>query len=82
MGNHEVHRVASRLGPLYAAAANMLILTLPGTPICYYGDELGMMDVPMTLETTKDIRALNDPVRFDIHHKNSCHESFPRMCSN
>ncbi len=62
MGNHEVRRVASRLGPLYASAANMLLLTLPGTPICYYGDEIGMEDVPMTLANTKDIKALNDPV--------------------
>ncbi|XP_072032618.1 alpha-glucosidase-like [Amphiura filiformis] len=65
MGNHEVHRVASRLGPLYAAAANMLILTLPGTPICYYGDEIGMEDVTMTLATTKDLKALNDPYRWE-----------------
>ena len=73
MGNHEVHRVASRLGPLYAAAANMLILTLPGTPICYYGDELGMTDIPMTLETTKDIKALNDPVSLLTHQIDSSH---------
>ena len=48
--------------PGYAAAANMLLLTLPGTPICYYGDEIGMQDAPMTPANTKDIKALIDPV--------------------
>ncbi|XP_072032619.1 amino acid transporter heavy chain SLC3A1-like [Amphiura filiformis] len=64
IGNHDIRRVASRMPPGYAAAANMLLLTLPGTPICYYGDEIGMTDVEMTLETTKDIKALNDPLRW------------------
>ncbi|KAI8487688.1 amino acid transport [Branchiostoma belcheri] len=32
-------------GSLYARAANLLLLLLPGTPIAYYGDEIGMADV-------------------------------------
>jgi alpha-glucosidase len=42
LGNHDQARVASRIGPLQARAAAMLLLTLRGTPTLYYGDELGM----------------------------------------
>ncbi|HJU01855.1 MAG TPA: DUF3459 domain-containing protein, partial [Actinomycetes bacterium] len=44
---HDTPRVASRLGPAQARVAAMLLLTLPGTPVLYYGDELGMTDVPV-----------------------------------
>src|SRR5215213_3957461 len=47
LGNHDTPRVASRLGPAQARAAAMLLLTLPGTPILYQGDELGLVDVPI-----------------------------------
>ena len=40
-------RVASRLGSAQARVAAMLLLTLPGTPILYQGDELGLEDVPI-----------------------------------
>jgi alpha-glucosidase len=45
LGNHDTPRVASRLGPAQARVAAMLLLTLPGTPILYQGDELGLVDV-------------------------------------
>ena len=47
LGNHDTPRVASRLGPAQARVAAMLLLTLPGTPVLYYGDEIGMTDVPV-----------------------------------
>jgi alpha-glucosidase len=47
LGNHDVPRVASRVGPAQARVAAMLLLTLPGTPIIYQGDELGLGDVPI-----------------------------------
>jgi len=34
----------------YVNVLNMLLLTLPGTPIVYYGEEIGMKDV--TLDST------------------------------
>jgi len=43
--------VASRVGELYVRALNMLLLTLPGTPLTYYGEELGMIN---TLSTVSD----------------------------
>jgi alpha-glucosidase len=44
LGNHDVPRVASRIGRDQAAIAAMLQMTLRGTPTIYYGDELGMTD--------------------------------------
>ena len=45
MGNHDVSRMASRLGDQdYINVYLMLVLTLPGTPITYYGQEIGMHD--------------------------------------
>jgi alpha-glucosidase len=54
LGNHDTPRVASRVGPAQARVAAMLLLTLPGTPILYYGDELGMRDVPVPPEQALD----------------------------
>ena len=47
LGNHDKPRIASRIGPAQARVAAMLLLTLRGTPTLYYGDEIGMADVPI-----------------------------------
>jgi alpha-glucosidase len=47
LGNHDRGRVASRVGVAQARVAAMLLLTLRGTPTLYYGDEIGMIDVPV-----------------------------------
>lgn len=47
LGNHDRSRVANRIGRAQARVAAMLLLTLRGTPTLYYGDELGMHDVPI-----------------------------------
>ena len=44
LGNHDRSRVASRLGPELVDAMNMIYMLLPGTPITYNGEELGMVD--------------------------------------
>jgi alpha-glucosidase len=54
LGNHDNHRIASRVGPAQARVAAMLLLTLRGTPTLYYGDELGMQDVPIPPERVQD----------------------------
>jgi len=61
LGNHDRSRVASRLGPEQARVAAMLLLTLRGTPTLYYGDELGMTDVPIPPERVKDPWEKNVP---------------------
>ncbi|HEX5724079.1 MAG TPA: alpha-amylase family glycosyl hydrolase, partial [Longimicrobiaceae bacterium] len=47
LGNHDRHRIASRVGPAQARVAALLLLALHGTPTLYYGDEIGMTDVPI-----------------------------------
>jgi alpha-glucosidase len=54
LGNHDTPRVASRVGPAQARVAAMLLLTLPGTPILYQGDELGLVDVPIPPDRAVD----------------------------
>lgn len=48
VGNHDQPRIASAAGQTYAALINMLLLTLPGTPSTYYGEELGMENINIT----------------------------------
>jgi len=54
LGNHDQSRLATRIGAQQARAAAMLLLTLRGTPTLYYGDELGMQDVPIAADQVKD----------------------------
>lgn len=61
LGNHDRSRVASRVGPAQARVAAMLLLTLRGTPTLYYGDELGMTDVPVPAEAAQDPWEKNEP---------------------
>lgn len=43
VGNHDVDRVASTVGQDKAVVAAALLLTLPGMPSIYYGDEQGFL---------------------------------------
>jgi len=61
LGNHDEPRIASRVGPEADRLAMLLLLTLRGTPTLYYGDELGMPDVPVPLERMHDPQARIDP---------------------
>ena len=61
LGNHDQHRIASRIGAHQARVAAMLLLTLRGTPTLYYGDEIGMEDVPIPPERIQDPYEKNEP---------------------
>jgi len=61
LGNHDRPRIASRVGRAQARVAAMLLLTLRGTPTLYYGDEIGMTDVPVPPERVRDPWELNVP---------------------
>jgi alpha-glucosidase len=61
LGNHDQPRIASRVGPGQARVAAMLLLTLRGTPTLYYGDELGMENVPIPPEREQDPFGKNMP---------------------
>jgi alpha-glucosidase len=61
LGNHDQPRITSRVGVQQARIAAMLLLTLRGTPTVYYGDEIGMRDVPIPLSEVQDPQGLNMP---------------------
>jgi alpha-glucosidase len=63
LGNHDQHRIASRVGPAQARVAAMLLLTLRGTPTLYYGDEIGMHDVDIPPGRVQDPFERNLPGR-------------------
>ncbi len=62
LGNHDQDRIASaqRAGR-NARIAQMLLLTLRGTPTMYYGDEIGLVNGNIPPEKYQDPQALNEP---------------------
>lgn len=84
LGNHDKHRVASRIGMMQARVAAMLLLTLRGTPTMYYGDEIGMSNVPIPPDKVQDPYEKNvpglglgrDPSRTPMQWDADCHASF------
>ncbi len=84
LGNHDNRRIASRVGEAQARVAAMLLLTLRGTPTIYYGDEIGMHDVPIALEDVRDPQGINlgdarfsrDPERTPMQWDDSRHAGF------
>lgn len=61
LSNHDRPRVASRVGQDQTGVAAMLLLTLRGTPTLYYGDEIGMRQVPIAPEQVRDPFEKNVP---------------------
>ena len=82
LGNHDRTRIATRVGREQARLTQMLLLTLRGTPTCYYGDELGMQDVPLPRALMHDPRGKNhpehsrDPVRSPMQWDGSANAGF------
>jgi alpha-glucosidase len=61
LSNHDRPRLASRVGPAQARNAAMLLLTLRGTPTLYYGDEVGLEQVPIPPERVQDPWGISEP---------------------
>ena len=61
LGNHDQPRIAGRVGTAQARIAAMLLLTLRGTPTIYYGDEIGMPQVPIPADRVRDPFERNVP---------------------
>ncbi len=61
LGNHDVHRLATRFGYDNHRSAGLLLLTLWGIPTMYYGDEIGMQDVPIGPAESVDPWGLRRP---------------------
>jgi alpha-glucosidase len=54
LGNHDNPRLASRIGNAQTRVAATLLLTLRGTPTIYYGEEIGMEDIPVPSDKSRD----------------------------
>lgn len=54
LGNHDEIRLATRLPKGHERIAALLLLTLPGTPFLYYGDELGMEETVIPEDQARD----------------------------
>ncbi|KAM6179218.1 amino acid transporter heavy chain SLC3A1 [Erethizon dorsatum] len=68
IGGPDSTRLTSRLGNQYVNIMNMLLFTLPGTPITYYGEEIGMRDILATnLNESYDTSTLlsKSPMQWD-----------------
>jgi glycosidase len=65
LGNHDQPRFgsAARAGREQAAVGMLMLLTLRGTPTIYYGDEIGMVDVPVATEDARDPLERREPGR-------------------
>ncbi|XP_031434917.1 neutral and basic amino acid transport protein rBAT isoform X2 [Clupea harengus] len=61
VGNHDKPRMSSSVGKEYISAINMMMLTLPGTPTTYYGEEIGMENVHIHIEDIQDPFGKFDP---------------------
>jgi alpha-glucosidase len=61
LGNHDQSRLATRVGPVQARVAALLLFTLRGTPTLYYGDEIGMEDVEIPKDEVQDPQGLHMP---------------------
>ena len=67
LANHDQARLVSRFGndlpehrDASATMLNTFLLSMRGTPYCYYGDELGMTNIRFeTIEEYQDIAAIN-----------------------
>lgn len=59
IGNHDNKRPATRFGIQRADAVNILIQTLPGIGVTYFGEELGLEDVHISWEDTIDPAGCN-----------------------
>ena len=79
LGNHDNHRLASRLGVARGDLINIMLNTLPGIAITYQGEELVMENVYLTYTETLDPAACNtkDPIGYEKFSRDGCRTPFP-----
>lgn len=67
------------MGPERRDLINILLQTLPGIAVTYQGEELGLVNTPLTWEQTVDPSACNtqDPVNFEKVSRDPCRTPFP-----
>jgi alpha-glucosidase len=87
LGNHDKLRVSGRKGSEYVDGLNVMLLTLPGTPTTYYGEEIGLNNIAVAFEDSQDPWAINlgpdlymdatrDPCRSPMQWSDAPHAGF------
>lgn len=80
LGNHDMARLATRIGYPAARAACIALLALPGAKFIYYGDELGMEDVPIPTQLLQDPSTVSrDPERTPMRWTPGPHAGFSQV---
>lgn len=75
--NHDQNRVMSQLGdhPEHAKMAASMLLTLPGNPFIYYGEEIGMLGV-------KPDESIREPMRWTSEEQGAGQTTWEKGSSN
>ncbi|RZC40430.1 maltase 2, partial [Asbolus verrucosus] len=66
LGNHDNHRIATRLGPGNVDGFNMLNLLLPGVGVTYNGEEIGQENGEVSYEEGKDPSARDPAIFYEV----------------
>ena len=76
LGNHDEPRISSKVGLYLARVLNVLLLTLPGTPTTYYGEEILMTNVAIPANKVHDKYANRDTERTPMQWNTSNYAGF------
>ena len=80
VGNHDVTRIATLVGPRLAPVAAAILMSLPGAPSVYYGDEQGFTGTkreqfagddevrPALPDSPADLSPLGEPIHRDYQN--------------
>lgn len=70
LGHGETQRLASKFSSGVANAMQMVTLLLPGTPIVFYGDEIGLRDVPLSAGGNRSFAPMqwNSSINAGVYH--------------
>jgi alpha-glucosidase len=82
--NHDQSRLVTRYGKEQARLVGLFLLTLPGMPVLYYGEEIGMQDAVIAPQDIQDpaekkMRGIGlgrDPERTPMQWNNKHHAGF------
>jgi alpha-glucosidase len=78
LGNHDQHRVATRLGVERTDLINIMLQTLPGIAVTYQGEELGLKNTHLSWEDTVDPAACNTNEQvYEQYSRDGCRTPFP-----
>lgn len=69
--SHDLHRITEHLDNDELMVSYVFIFTMPGIPILYYGDEIGMKYIPgLEKEGSKDRGGSRTPMQWNCNKKN------------